>query len=413
MKARAIYPVLVLLFTAFLFKADAFAETTCEIDNCNITIRIKIAFSGATDQLIEAWKNDIEDTWNGDGQVTGDCKCPVIFIVETMKITDPKQINCNPPPQGYHCVMVTDYHQNPPKDTKGNIYMGYMYPPGVSKKGQSLKGWWSNLMNRPTDDPSDPQAEIYHDAAHEAGHMMGLKDGEGDGLMSHTSGDKAKPTQANIDAAVSNVCGPNACPRRCCCGNGEVEPGMGEGCDPNADPIGCGFFEECCPICCRCFIPTCIPENGEYNTQEGCEVNCTGYGSSCYKNYRTGCWDCVKSKIVEHKPAYDPSRIVNCDHQEDYYYTLLLKLVDYDFHWIPMACPLLFGTERIHLFIDGVGSFYLITFDCKVSEVTRTPLDFLTMFVTTDTDTVDAIAAEELTFEEALASGKIVYKELE
>jgi hypothetical protein len=64
---------------------------------------------------------------------TGDCESPATFIVETMKIRDPVQVNCNPPPQGYHFVMATSFATNPPTDTRGTSYVGYMYPPGIAR----------------------------------------------------------------------------------------------------------------------------------------------------------------------------------------------------------------------------------------------------------------------------------------
>ncbi len=407
MNANIIKAVLFFLLTTFLVPKDVYSETTCDVGLCRVTLTIKIAFSGASDDLIEKWKQDIEQTWNQPDQTTGPCKCPLRVRVETMKITDPNQVNCTPPPHGFHCIMVTDYNTNPPKDTKGEIYMGYMYPPGVSRHGQSLRGWWSNLMNRPVEGGG---GDIYHDAAHEAGHMMGLKDKEGGGIMTFTSGNKAKPTQANLDAAVNNVCGANACPKRCCCGNGKIDTDQGENCDINASPVGCNSpNQECCSVCCRCFIPICNPERKEYHTQPGCELNCTDWGSKCYKNLRTGCWECVKTTIVEHNPLYNQNKIVNCNHREDAYFTILSGLVGYDFHKIPMACDL-FGTEWINLFINGAGAYSIITFDCVVVEVNPFVLEFPSVIVHTDIDTVDAISDGRITFEEALIGGKIIFE---
>jgi hypothetical protein len=151
---------------------------------------------------------------------------------------------------------------------------------------------------------------------------------------------------------------------------------------------------------------------GEYHTQPGCEVNCTGENSRCYKNYRTGCWECVKLNVVEHKPAYNESRIVHCNHQEDACYELLLGLVGYDFHVIPMACSL-FATERINLAIEGAGVYSIITFECFVDQVNPFPLEFPSVNAFTDIDTVDAIAAGSLTFEQAMAEGKIFWEKIE
>jgi hypothetical protein len=172
-----------------------------------------------------------------------------------MKITNASQINCKPPPAGYHCVMVTPWKGTDASlpffyNSSGQtVYVvGYMgYSTQSPTNGSSIDGWWSDQMNRPA-----PDGGIYHDAAHEAGHMMGLADKDGNGLMSNTSGANAKPTQANIDSAVQNVCGPNACPDSCCCGNGVIDNNKGEGCDPNANPQGCTLGQMCCSICCQC-----------------------------------------------------------------------------------------------------------------------------------------------------------------
>ena len=118
-----------LMVFLILFSMPALAETTCtKTEDCKIEITIKIAFSGATDQQISGWANDITSVWNGPNgfQTTGDCQCEVRFQAETMKITDPSQVNCNPGPPGYHCVMVTSFSSNPPKDTSGTTNMGYM-----------------------------------------------------------------------------------------------------------------------------------------------------------------------------------------------------------------------------------------------------------------------------------------------
>jgi len=407
MKERCFCLISFFILISFFLITTSYAQTTCEVKDCKITITIKIAFAGATDTQINDWKQDIETVWNGDGQTTGDCDCPVSFKVETSKITDPSKINCRPPPAGYHCVMVTPFATNPPKDNKGTLYIGYMYPPGVSNHGQSLCGWWSDIMNRPA-----PTGGIYHDAAHEAGHMMGLDDKDGDGLMTHTSGDKAKPTQANIDAVVKNICGANACPDRCCCGNGTIDDAKGENCDPMASPSGCGQNESCCTICCNCFAPNCNPENGAYATQLECESACSGFASGCYYNYKTGCWDCVKSKITEHKPVYNESKIKNCNHPGESIYAMLQRLVGYDFSGIPFVCPE-FGSEWINLYITDAGEFSIITFDCIVLEVNDSliePPALPTMNAYTDRETVKAIADEVITINQALDEGRIKKK---
>jgi len=295
------------LFLLASFNSPVLAETDCDIDynECKITITIKIAFAGATDQQIQNWKNEIEDVWNGPNnfQTTGDCDCEVEFKVETMKITNPVNVNCNPPLAGYHCVMVTPWNNNnnnlpwfyKPDGTKKYVtaYMGYNSQ-SPSQGGASIDGWWSDQTSRPvTDAAGKPTGENYKDAAHEAGHMMGLDDEYGNpNIMGQTSGPNAKPTQEQIDQVVKNVCGEGACPDYCCCGNGKVEEDKGEQCDPMAEDIKCGEGEYCCIICCQCHSQLCSPEDGEYATKEDCERSCEG--GQCLYNYETGCWDCKK-----------------------------------------------------------------------------------------------------------------------
>lgn len=238
--------------------ADA---TSCSRDECDITITISIAFAGeATDDMINKWKTEIEDVWNGgknSHQTYGECKCPVHFEVKTTKTKD-----CNPPPDNHHCVHVTTQL---PKDTSGNEYVAYMY--GISKGGNGVNGWWSTQTSRAIPG-SDPPAN-YNDAAHEAGHMMGLEDDYdkdkkiyGRNIMGTTSGPDAKPTQGQIDKVVENNCeGDDAeCPEKCCCGNGVVDRNRGEECDPKANPTGCNVGEEeLCTKECKCqkITPRC------------------------------------------------------------------------------------------------------------------------------------------------------------
>lgn len=405
MKKRCLFAIVFTLF--FLRVTSAGASTTCQTGDCKITITIHIAFSGATDQQIDSWKQDIENTWNGSGQTTGDCNCPVTFKVDAMKITNPAQANCNPPPAGYHCVMVTPFATNPPVDTHGNTYVAYMYPPGKAVNGQSLKGWWSDATNRPS-----PDGGIYHDAAHEAGHMMGLDDGDGNGLMTNTSGPNAKPTQQNIDDVVKNICGQDACPDRCCCGNGVIESDKGESCDPLASPSGCGAGEFCCPVCCSCYRLHCNPEKGEYASISDCQAACSDSSSKCYLNYKTGCWDCVRLKMIEHKPVYDESRIKQCAHMPIVIYELLKGLISYDFSGLPEFCPQ-FSEQLVNLYIEGAGAYSLATGDCHVIEVNFYPSEVPTWNAYTDIDTVLQIAREEITVTEAMASGRIVVEPAE
>ncbi|NOZ77380.1 MAG: hypothetical protein GXO65_06945 [Euryarchaeota archaeon] len=39
------------------------ASTTCETTDCEVTITLNIAFSGADDAYIKRMKNEIEDVW--------------------------------------------------------------------------------------------------------------------------------------------------------------------------------------------------------------------------------------------------------------------------------------------------------------------------------------------------------------
>lgn len=249
--------VLLIIFLAFLILNLNFAlsNTSCEIKDCKIIITINIAFAGATDSQINSWSQEINDVWNGNGQTTGDCKCPVIFKLNTTKVA-----NCTPIPAGYHCVQVLPWNGTdaslphlPAGPDKGRAVVGYMGKTTQSPSigGVSLDGEWSDMTSRPID-PNDPSKGNYNDAAHEVGHMLGLADGSG-GLMNFTSGNDSKPTQQHIDDAVNNICGPNACPDRCCCGNGQLDGNKGEQCDPKANPQGCLQGNLCCPICCKCY----------------------------------------------------------------------------------------------------------------------------------------------------------------
>lgn len=254
MKRGALFlSILFLIILIFNFNL-ASAKTSCDVKDCKITITIFLAFAGATDSQINSWSQEISNVWNGNGQTTGDCKCPVTFKVNTTKVA-----NCSPMPSGYHCIQVLPWNgtdaslpQLPAGPNKGKAVVAYMgkttQSPSVG--GASLDGEWSNITSRPID-PNDPSKGNYLDAAHEVGHMLGLADGSG-GLMNFTSGNDAKPTQQHIDDAVNNVCGSNACPDKCCCGNGIIDNNKGEQCDPKAVPRGCSVNDVCCPICCQC-----------------------------------------------------------------------------------------------------------------------------------------------------------------
>lgn len=392
MSARYILIGLVLLY---LF-SPVFAETTCEAKDCKITITIKIAFSGATDDYINRAKTEIEDVWNGpNGQTFGDCKCPVIFSVETKKVADCK----NNPPAGYHCIMVTDYNNNPPRNqtnwTGAKFYIGYMYGIATGNGGNSQQGWWSSIMSRPVD-ANNPQGEHYLDFAHEAGHMMGLEDGDG-GLMNETSGANAKPTQAHIDEIVNEICGANACPDRCCCGNGQVDKNKGEQCDPMATPAGCPSDQYCCPGCCQCWGRICFPENGEYVTQAECQAGC-GPGASCYYNYQTGCWDCVQYDVVEEVPYSDTKvqQIIGEAHamrQGDI--NSIRNLFEDGLLVFPTLKDFL-ANERANIIIKGKNNYHAITKEGELSEVNGGVIENPTVEMNMDAGTLEEMDSGEL-----------------
>ena len=195
--------------------------TTCKVEDGDITITLKIAFSGADDSYINHVKNEIETVWNRPKGYQTHGKYRVKFEVETTKITNPANVNCEPPPEGYHCVMVTKYQGTPEKTNKGlpwfylsngskkyvTGYMGYKSN-SPSQSGESINGRWSDQMSRLVESGN---GERYKDFAHEAGHMMGLADDEDNGIMTHTKGPNAKPTQANIEKVVENICGAGMC----------------------------------------------------------------------------------------------------------------------------------------------------------------------------------------------------------
>lgn len=168
--------------------------TTCKVEDGDITITLRIAFSGADDSYINHVKNEIESVWNGSNGYQTYGKYRVKFKVETMKIT------------GYHCIIVTPYHRDLPRDKNGFLHVGYMFD--ISQGGESLEGWWSDQMSRLVEGGND---EKFKDFAHEAGHMMGLAQYEDNGIMRYTCGPKAKPTQANIEKVVENICGAGMC----------------------------------------------------------------------------------------------------------------------------------------------------------------------------------------------------------
>jgi len=393
-----------------LFSNTAFGQTTCKLTGCDLEITIKIAFSGTDDAYINRMANEIESVWNGpDGfQTTGECKCNVTFNVETMKITDPAQVNCNPPPAGYHCVMVTSFNTNPPKDTNGTTYVAYMY--GVSHGGQSANGWWSDVMSRSVEGGT---GETYKDAAHEAGHMMGLEDGDGNGLMTNTSGPNSDPTQDNIDTAVKNVCGANACPDRCCCGNGVINKDKGESCDPFASPVGCKAGESCCPVCCSCFRPACDLTKGSYATQAECKTAC-GEDARCYYNYKTGCWDCVKDNVVV-EIVYDPEKtrqIIEGAHGPlDQIHPALeeIRPLFESLASVPVLSDLIFN-NKANVYVEGYKDFSLVFENGKLIEINEALVSDPTVNIRTDIGTVQDIIDGKTTIVSAIQEGRAVYE---
>ncbi|MCX6773977.1 MAG: hypothetical protein NTY68_03195 [Candidatus Micrarchaeota archaeon] len=391
-----------------LFLLDfSFAKTTCDTDDCKITITISIAFAGATDAQIGKWSKEISDVWNGDGKTTGDCKCPVIFKVNTTKVA-----NCTPIPQGYHCVNVIPWNnsaeslpQLPAGPKAGERVTGYMgkTTQSPSVNGASLDGDWSDQMSRLID-PNNPDSGNYADAAHEAGHMMGLNDGEG-GIMNFTSGANATPSQGNIDNAVARVCGPNACPDSCCCGNGVVENNKNEKCDPMAQPSGCGAGESCCPVCCSCFAPLCIAAWGEYLDQASCQAGC-GPGASCYYNYQTGCWDCIKYNIAIERSCLDPTNIrgnPDCDHPKSY------SIVKQSNGTSPYATAIssILTNERLNIRTKEGDSGYLVTHEGELVDYGNGLLEDPTATIYTDRKTISLISSGELSLGEALSGGDV------
>ncbi len=384
MQSRLFFFVLLLL----LLSSFSSGSTTCEVKDCRITITMKIAFSGTDDTYINRAKSEIENIWNGpNGQSYGDCKCPVGFNVEVIKTAD-----CiNNPPAGYHCIAVTNYNNDPPRNqtnwTGATFYIGYMYGIATGNGGNSQKGWWSDIMSRPVD-PANPQEEHYKDFAHEAGHMMGLEDCDG-GLMCNTSGPNSSPTQANINEAVEEICGLNACPDRCCCGNGIIDTNKNEQCDPMAG--GCQGDQYCCPVCCQCYGKVCFPENGEYGSQETCQAGC-GPGAKCYYNYKTGCWDCVTQVVVE-EPEYVGSKIrsiVVDDHTRQANVQKIRDFYDEGLARIPMLREFL-ADERINLIVAGKNNHHLLINKGELYEVGGGAISDPTATVETDGFTLDAI----------------------
>jgi hypothetical protein len=397
----------VILFL-ILVSTISFAETTCTKNGCDILITLKIAFQGADDAYINRAVNEIQNTWNGPNgyRTTGDCKCKMTFQVLTAKAQDCK----NNPPAGYHCIMVTNFNNNPPRNqtniTGAKYYIGYMYGVSAGNGGNSEKGWWSDIMSRPVN-ANQPQGEHYKDFAHEAGHMMGLEDGDG-GIMSRTSGANSGPTQANIDEIADDICGADACPDRCCCGNGQIDTGKGEQCDPKASPKGCPSGQECCAVCCGCYGLMCVRADNEYSSQSSCQAAC-GADSKCYKNYKTGCWNCVKQDVVVHETCHDSQNIrgnTECDHVEKSFVNRGVDFYEKDLSILPVLGDV-FANERVNLVTEEGDNGHIITQEKDVTGYGDALLSDHTVTVSTDRETMGLIASDEMDIQQAISTGRI------
>jgi hypothetical protein len=414
-----------LLLSVFSTTVSAAEKATeCKTEGCHVTITLKLAFVGASDRYIVNFIDEVEREWNGpedNPNTYGDCKCPFNVDVIAQKVD-----KCTSAPNGYHCVEVTNYSTKPPysanesvigKVQKGEIdpktsdqvkrHRGYMKPPGVST-GEPLTGWWSDIMS------TSVNGQQALDFAHEAGHMMGLDDGEG-GIMnlSGVMGPNAGVTQDNINKVVERVCGANACPDRCCCGNAQVDGDKGESCDPLASPCGCKNGEACCPICCNCYAPDCDPAYGEYGTKANCEQNCTDEGMVCQKNYHTGCWDCIESWAVGACDEYDNSTEGIWKANESHFHEkhqmkaaieeALAKLTT-----VPIISSL-FANERINVNLED-AEYSLVTCDGAIIDVGAGTREEPTVEVFSDMETIERIVTGDLGVEEALEEGDIRYE---
>ena len=400
-----------------LFSVGFAQATKCDVDAdaCKVTITINIAFFGADDDYISRAQNEIQDVWNNAGgqpYTVGDCKCEFHVTVNTQKVT-----SCTPPPSNAHCIQVTSFAANPPRATNGSTYYGYMFPPGVST-GQGVGGWWSDDMSRPV--PGGQPGQHFNDFAHEAGHMMGLEDGDG-GIMSDTT---KGPTQANVDEISRDICKDKKCPDRCCCGNGQVENNKGEGCDPVANPDGCGTGQACCPYCCTCHGKVCDNESGEFATKEGCEAGCNAerFGiagtAKCYYSYWTGCWVCSVEGSDTFFPEFDPSRIREAPKCDDYISPertstrkdpVAVGDVSEEIIGQP-GISYFFGNEKVNLYVEGMGDYNVVFKDGLVVGAGEGFLPDPTMnmymgeqtfyeIAYQDTDALTALKQEKVTYE--------------
>ncbi len=434
----AITGTFLILFILLVSSASAVQPkaTTCETSECHITITINLAFVGGEADPVYMAKaeSEIETEWGY--KTYGDCKCPVEVVVNTKKVD-----NCSVAPSDHHCIEVTDFRSNPPYSKNESAYPGSgMTWEGVVEKiekgeidphnsnfvkthrgymndvtgGEPVTGWWSDAMG------TEVNGQQSNDFAHEAGHLMGLEDGDG-GIMS--SGTILQGvTQQNVNDAVENVCGSNACPDRCCCGNRKVDRDKGEKCDPLASPDGCETGKACCPVCCNCYSPSCEPQNGEYATKEDCENDC-GENRHCYKNYYTGCWDCIERVyLVFDEYQNDTEAIWKADEGNGLHKEHIRKTADEVLESIRQAFGIMmetpfvsdiFGSERINLYL-GEDEFHVITENGELTEAGRGWLEDNTMNIYIESEVIRKLSEEgsepQVVIMNALGEGKITYE---
>ncbi len=405
-----------------------FASTTCEMENCNIKITMNIAIAGADSEYMNYVKNEIETVWNGpEGyRTSANCGCPISFEVNFKEIKDATQLNCEPGPLGYHCIKVTEFELNPPSDGS-NVYLGYFYTPGRTND-KSIVGWWSNNM---MDDK-----KLYF--AHEAGHLMGLTDDYslGENIMGQIN--ISEINQELIDKVVFNVCGDTACPNFCCCGDGEINEN--EACDPFASPNGCPSTWYCCPVCCECYRAICDAQKGEHLNEDVCNSRCNG---ECYKNYETGCYDCLYEEPTEMPSVYDNTihqlpRIYE-EHRENHkqliypnsnrptiveHTSIVEKVLLYsnnnDLEENMLLIPeeimshetfsKIFSNERIVINVDNSFYMYIITKDNKILTTGSEPIEDPTVIINTDKTTLTQLMNGEKTMGQAVKDKLITYE---
>lgn len=406
--------VLGLAFCLLFLAPVSFAETTCQKGNCEITITVKMAIAGADAAYINRAKAEIESFWNGPNnfRTVGDCKCKM-----TVKAAIIPTVDCrNNAPQGYHCITVTNFfkpdgtYDNPPRNqtniTGAAIYIGYVNGIATGNGNNSQGGWFSDLMSRPVN-ASNPGGPHYMDFAHEAGHLMGLDHNNDTGsIMNNTL--VTQPNQGDLEGAAEAICGADYCPDRCCCGNGVKDDNKGENCDPKANPAGCAAGASCCPVCCNCYKPLCIAANGEYLSLADCQSSC-GAGSACYKNYKTGCWDCVKQTVVLHQTCRDPMNIrgnVGCDHPVQTFGDDTVVLYQKDLSNAPVIGGV-FANERINIKTAEGDGGHIVTENGQVKEYGAVLLDDPTVTIGTDQETIRLIAGGQMSAQQALSSGRI------